>query len=121
MFDDLPPNTLLIILIMMEIIMLIFSILGQFSSGVYFVGMRIIFLVLAQCCKRPSSAAFYSVLALMNGFYAFDPVGLFITGRNLFDILDGGKRTLAANIFCILACGIAFITSYIGYFYKLAL
>ena len=81
MFDDLPANTYLVLLIMIEITMLIFSLLGQFTSGVYFMAMRIIFLVLAQCCKRPSSAAFYSVLALMNGFYAFDPVGLFITGR----------------------------------------
>jgi hypothetical protein len=61
--------------------MLTFSLLGQFSVGVYFVAVRIIFLVVAQCCKRPRSAAFYSVLALMNAFYSFDPVGLFVTGR----------------------------------------
>ena len=99
--------------------MLTFSLLGQFSVGVYFVGMRILFLIVAQCCKRPRSAAFYSVLALMNAFYAFDPVGLFITGRiYLLNILDGQTRTLAANIFCVVACFIAFLTSYIGYFYK---
>ena len=81
MFEDLPANTYLVLIIMMEIIMLIFSLLGQFTAGGYFMVMRIIFLIMAQCCKRPRSAAFYSVLALMNGFYAFDPVGLFITGR----------------------------------------
>ncbi len=102
--------------------MLIFSLLGQFSSGVYFVAIRIIFLIIAQCCKRPRSAAFYSVLALMNAFYAFDPVGLFATGRiNFTNILDGQSRTFAANMFCIMACGLAFFTSYVGYLYKLAL
>jgi hypothetical protein len=69
-----------------------FSLLGQFNAGMYFVVIRIIFLVLAQCFKKHSSASFYSVLALMNGLYSFDPVGLFITGRNLFidyNNLDG--------------------------------
>lgn len=121
MFDDLPANTYLVLLILMEIIMMIFSLLGQFTSGVYFVAVRIIFLILAQCCKRPRSAAFYSVLALMNGFYAFDPVGLFLTGRIILLISDGQKRTFAANVFCIMACAIAFITSYFGYLYKMAL
>jgi hypothetical protein len=77
-------NSYLILLIMMEIAMLTFSLLGQFSVGAYFVAVRVLFLIMAQCCKRPSSAAFYSVLALMNAFYSFDPVGLFVTGRTLF-------------------------------------
>lgn len=81
MIEDLPANSILVLLILMEIAMLIFSLLGQFTSGAYFCAIRIVFLILAQCCKRPRSAAFYSVLALMNAFYAFDPVGLFITGR----------------------------------------
>lgn len=114
-------NSYLILLIMLEIAMLTFSLLGQFSVGVYFIMVRILFLIIAQCCKRPRSAAFYSVLALMNAFYAFDPVGLFITGRNFYTIKDGQKRTLAANIFCVIACGIAFLTSYMGYLYKMAL
>lgn len=83
MLEDMSANSYLILLIMMEIVMMTFSLLGQFSVGVYFVGMRILFLVFAQCCKRPRSAAFYSVLALMNAFYAFDPVGLFVTGRTI--------------------------------------
>ncbi len=83
--------------------------------------MRVLFLVMAQCCKQPRSAAFYSVLALMNGFYAFDPVGLFISGRNDSLNLDGQSRSFSANIFCIIACAFAFIASYIGYFYKLSL
>lgn len=122
MIYDLPANTYLVLLVMIEIIMLIFSLLGRFTSGIYFVAMRIIFLVMAQCCKKPRSAAFYSVLALMNGFYAFDPVGLFITGRNFsFIILDGQQRTFAQNVFCVLACALAFIASYLGYLYKIAL
>lgn len=99
MFEDLPANTLLVLLILMEIIMLIFSLLGQFSSGVYFVFVRIIFLVLAQCCKRPRSAAFYSVLALMNAFYAFDPVGLFITGRINLHYSRWTKKDLGCQCF----------------------
>lgn len=56
--------------------------LGAFFTGGYFIVMRLLFLVLAHCYKQPSSAAFYSVLALIAGLYAFDPVGLFVTGRN---------------------------------------
>lgn len=34
---------------------------------------------------------------------------------------DGQIRSLAANVFCVIACGLAFLTSYIGYHYKVAL
>ena len=94
MISNLPPNTYLMILVFMEIAMLIFSMLGQFSSGIYFIIIRIVFLVMAQCCKDPKSAAFYSVLAIMNAFYAFDPVGLFITGRNFIIICRWSKKNL---------------------------
>jgi hypothetical protein len=49
---------------------------------------RIIFLIISKCLKQHSSASFYSVLALMNALYVFDPVGLFITGRNVYFIIN---------------------------------
>lgn len=99
MFEDMNANTILVLLILMEIAMLTFSLLGQFSVGVYFVGIRILFLIMAQCCKRPRSAAFYSVLALMNAFYAFDPVGLFITGRINFNNFRWIKKNFNGKYF----------------------
>lgn len=94
MLDNLPANTYLMLLVLIEIAILIFSLLGQFDSGMYFTAMRIIFLIVAQCCKRPSSAAFYSVLALMNAFYAFDPVGLFVTGRMVYFLFRWPKKNV---------------------------
>lgn len=105
MIYDLPANTYLVLLVMIEIIMLIFSLLGRFTSGMYFVAMRIIFLVMAQCCNKPRSAAFYSVLALMNGFYAFDPVGLFITGRNFCVICRWATKNIPSKcVLCLSMC-----------------
>jgi len=83
--------------------------------------MRLVFLVLAHCYKQPSSAAFYAVLALIAGLYAFDPVGLFITGRTYLDYPDGKQRTSGANICCLIACALCFAASYIAYLYKLTL
>jgi len=83
--------------------------------------MRLVFLVLAHCYKQSSSAAFYAVLALIAGLYAFDPVGLFITGRNNFNNIDGQKRTSGANICCFIACALCFGASYVAYLYKLTL
>jgi hypothetical protein len=40
---------------------------------------------------------------------------------NFLFILDGQHRTFAANVFCVLACFLAFIASYLGYLYKIAL
>jgi hypothetical protein len=55
---------------------------------------------MAQCMKAHSSASFYSVLALMNGLYSFDPVGLFVTGRKIFIYINYLIRWIEKIINC---------------------
>ena len=83
-FIDTKRKKLFYLLLFMEIVIFALSIAGgSLATGVFMTIMRIVLLVVSYCCVQSSWAALYSVFALISALYAFDPVGLFITGRNL--------------------------------------
>ena len=79
--------------------------------------MRIVLLLVSYCCAQSSWAALYSVFALISAVYAFDPVGLFLSGRTYTPYTDGNLRTLTQNICCVLAFALSLATSYVGYLF----
>ena len=80
---DTKRKKLFYLLLLMEGLILSFSILGgSMATGFMMTFIRIILLVVSYCCVQSSWGALYAVFALFTAVYAFDPVGLFITGRN---------------------------------------
>lgn len=65
-----------------------------------------------------SWAAYYTVFALIAALYLFDPVGLWITGRRIWRILDGDAKTKVQNGFGVVAFIATIIAVGLGYFYK---
>lgn len=43
-------------------------------------------LLVANYCIDMNFAIFYALFALYNALYLIDPIGLFVTGRNIFVI-----------------------------------
>ena len=80
--------------------------------------MRIILLIVANYCVDPQWATLYSVFALLSAIYAFDPVGLFLTGRTYLFIKDGQIRSFGQNIALTIAFLLSIAASYIGYLYS---
>ena len=55
---------------------------GNIASGLMTTFFRIVLLLVSYCCVQSTWAALYAVFALISALYGFDPVGLWITGRN---------------------------------------
>ena len=70
------------ILIVLEIVVLILSFIFE-SSLTMFNLIRILSLLGAKCMTSIIWVLEYIIFALISALYSFDPVGLWITGRNL--------------------------------------
>lgn len=69
------------ILIVLEVLIFIFTLVGKQQDTLMMNLMRILLLVGAHCLKSISWAAYYALFAFITALYIFDPVGLWITGR----------------------------------------
>jgi hypothetical protein len=78
-------------------------------------------LVAAFACKTASWAAYYAIFSLIAALYAFDPVGLNLSGRNVNINLDGQNKTRPQNAFCILIFILTCVVAYTGYLFKISL
>lgn len=69
------------ILIVLEILICLFTLASKQPSDMVNNIIQIIMLIVAQCLKSVSWAAFFAIFAFINALFVFDPVGLWIIGR----------------------------------------
>jgi hypothetical protein len=71
----------LVILVVLEILLIIFTLASNQQGLIMFSFLRLLLLVGAHCLKNIAWAAYYAIFALIATLYVFDPVGLWLTGR----------------------------------------
>jgi hypothetical protein len=71
----------LVILVVLEILLIIFTLASNQQGLIMFSFLRLLLLVGAHCLKNIAWAAYYAIFALIAALYVFDPVGLWLTGR----------------------------------------
>lgn len=99
---------------MLEILLFIFTFAAGQRNTIMLNVMRILLLLGAHCLKNVTWAAYYTIFALIAGLFAFDPVGLWISGHG--EAHTGSQNAFSFILF--LGCIAAVV---VGYFYKQAL